>query len=124
MTAPVIQEPVGGAPADGVPAEGAYTLAFVMPARFTEATLPTPTDPAISIRRAPARVMAALRYSGRWTYDRYRSHEQALLSAVRAAGLEPVGAPLYARYDPPFMPWFLRRNEVLVEIADSADTPP
>jgi hypothetical protein len=31
--------------------------------------------------------------------------------------LKLTGEPVYARYDPPFMPWFLRRNEILVEIA-------
>lgn len=121
MTAPVIQEPAGSTAADSVPAEGTYTLAFVMPARFDADTLPAPTDPGITIVREPARLMAALRYSGRWTYDNYSRHERALLQAVRAAGLDPVGAPLYARYDPPFMPWFLRRNEVLVEIAEFAE---
>jgi hypothetical protein len=30
--------------------------------------------------------------------------------------LVKAGEPVWARYDPPFMPWFLRRNEVLIPI--------
>ena len=64
--------------------------------------------------------MAAARYSGRWTWENYRKHEQRLLEAVRAAGLTPLGAPVYARYNPPITPWPFRRNEVLVEVAEPA----
>ena len=32
------------------------------------------------------------------------------------AGLEEAGEPIWARYDPPFKPWFLRRNEILIGI--------
>ncbi len=65
--------------------------------------------------------MAARRYSGRWTLANYRENETTLLEAVRAAGLTPLAPPVYARYNPPFTPWFMRRNEVLVEVADRRD---
>lgn len=35
---------------------------------------------------------------------------------VGRSGLTTVGEPVWARYDPPWKPWFLRRNEVLLEI--------
>ncbi|MGE5154254.1 MAG: heme-binding protein, partial [Bdellovibrio bacteriovorus] len=68
--------------------------------------------------REPSRTLAARRYSGRWSWENYRDNEVVLLKAVRAAGLTPVGPTLYARYNAPFVPWFLRRNEVLVEVRD------
>jgi hypothetical protein len=40
-----------------------------------------------------------------------------LRTAMATAGLRAAGEPVWARYDPPFMPWFLRTNEILVEIA-------
>jgi hypothetical protein len=118
MTAPVSQRPAEAAVGEGVTPEGDYALSFVMPGRFTADTLPRPDDPAIEIREEPARLMAAARYSGRWTWENYRKHEQRLLEAVRAAGLTPLGAPVYARYNPPITPWPFRRNEVLVEVAE------
>jgi hypothetical protein len=118
MTAPVSQRPA--APASGETAEpsGDYVVTFMMPSRFTAETIPAPNDPAVQIREEPARRMAALRYSGRWTWSNYRKHEQRLLDAVRAAGLTPLGAPVYARYNAPFTPWPFRRNEVLVEVKE------
>ncbi len=121
MTAPVTQrpatEPAGLAPITPEP-RGDYRLSFVMPGRFTAETLPAPKDPGIQIRREPSRTLAARRYSGRWNWENYRDNEAVLLDAVRAAGLTPVGPTLYARYNAPFVPWFLRRNEVLVEVRD------
>ncbi len=61
--------------------------------------------------------MAARRFSGRWLEESVKAEETALLNAVRAGGHEPVGRVVLARYNDPFTPWFLRRNEVLVEIA-------
>lgn len=112
MTAPVAQEARGEA-AD------TYVLSFVMPSRYTLETLPEPLDPRVHLRAVPARLMAARRYRGRWTEANYRAHETALLKAVETAGLRPEpAAPVYARYNSPFSLPFLRRNEVLVEVAE------
>ncbi|MBM4144201.1 MAG: hypothetical protein FJ225_11510, partial [Lentisphaerae bacterium] len=35
---------------------------------------------------------------------------------MKANGLVAVGEPVWARYNPPFTPWFLRRNEILLPI--------
>jgi len=111
MTAPVAQEPRGEA-------AGRYVLSFVMPSGYTLQTLPEPVDPRVRLRALPARLMAARRYTGRWTEENYRDNETALLKALDAAGLSAVAAPVYARYNSPFSLPFLRRNEVLVEVAE------
>lgn len=117
MTAPVNQRPATSE-STASPDTGDYWLSFTMPRRFTSASLPAPTDPQIQVREEPARLMAARRYSGRWTLANYREQEAALLVAVRTAGLQANAPPVYARYDAPFVPWFLRRNEVLVQVRD------
>ncbi|MGY6215253.1 SOUL family heme-binding protein [Methylolobus aquaticus] len=106
-----------------VDAPGSYTFTFTMPSGYTLETLPRPTDSRVRLRRIDARVMAARTFSGTWSEARYREHETALLQAVRAAGLEPVGLPVFARYNSPFTLWFLRRNEVLVEVAPEGLVP-
>jgi hypothetical protein len=108
MTAPVVQSPTA--------ADGAYVFSFVMPAKYTLETLPEPLDERVRIREVPARLVAARRYSGSWSERRYRKNETALLDAVSDAGLEVIEAPTLARYNSPFTLWFLRRNEVLVEV--------
>ena len=107
MTAPVIQHKSD---------EGGYAVAFVLPAAMTEETAPEPTDPEVRIRTVPPSLAAVTRYSGRWSQDSYERHCADLLMAVEAEGLTVVGTPRFARFDPPFKPWFLRRNEVIVDV--------
>jgi hypothetical protein len=113
MTAPVAQRPKGGADAN------TYVLSFVMPSSYTLDTLPEPLNPRVRLREEPAKLMAVSSYSGRWTQANYRDHESQLLAAVEREGLTSVGAPVYARYNSPFSLWFLRRNEVMVEVEPS-----
>jgi hypothetical protein len=117
MTAPVTQQPATRTAGTATGADR-YVVSFVMPERFTLETLPEPIDPRIELRREPERLMAVRRYSGRWTRENYREEEQKLLAAVRERGYEPVGAPVYARYNSPFSLWFMRRNEVMVEVRE------
>ena len=112
MTAPVVQEQD--------PGSRRFVVGFVMPADIGAEELPEPSDPAVRIRRVPAETAAALRFSGRGTRGSYEKREAQLLADVEAAGLEVVGAPRYARYDPPWTPWFLRRNEVVVPVRRAA----
>jgi hypothetical protein len=107
MTAPVSQV------ADGA----AYRVAFTLPTQYTLKTAPKPLDPTIEIREVPARLIACWRYSGRWTDANYRENEQQLRAAIKARGLVARGDAILARYNPPFTPWFLRRNEVLIPVA-------
>jgi hypothetical protein len=39
-----------------------------------------------------------------------------LLARVAARGLVVAGSLQISRYDPPWTPWFLRRNEVMVPV--------
>ena len=108
MTSPVLSAAEG---------EGRYVYGFVMERKYTMDNLPRPTDERIAVREVPARHVAALRYSGRWTEKNYREHEQALLAALKRDGVETIGGPGLARHNPPIMPSFMRRNEILIEIA-------
>ncbi len=111
MTAPVAQEKVGDR----------YRITFVMPAKYSLANLPQPTDDRVRLREEPARIVAAIRYSGFWSRQRYDVHERRLRDWIHGRGLDPVGRPVWARYDPPFLPWFWRRNEILIELHPDTD---
>jgi hypothetical protein len=107
MTAPVNQEKEGGK----------WRITFLMPSQYTMATLPEPLDPRVKLTKVPGLLMAALSYSGTWGRVRYEEKENRLKELIRQRGLKMVGEPIFARYNPPFMPWFLRRNEVLTLVA-------
>jgi len=123
MTAPVGQtrsasEITSASPIAQEGSDGAFRITFVMPAEYTLDSLPAPVDERITLQVEDARTVAAIRYSGFWTRSRYEAHEQELRDWIAGRGLEPVGEPVWARYDPPFMPWFLRRNEILIEVRE------
>ena len=97
---------------------GRYVVSFVMPQGSTQESLPDPGDARVTIRAVPEELAAVARYSGRWTSTSYEQQTSRLLRAVRDAGLETTGPPRFARFDPPWTPWFRRRNEVVVPLRE------
>jgi len=99
------------------------TVAFKMPDCEPFDTLPAPNDRQITLRRIPARRIAALTYHGRYGREIPSQKRQELLTYVRAAGLLPIGDVTFAGYDAPWtLPW-LRRNEVQVELSTMPGLP-
>ncbi len=111
MTAPVTQEAAGDASS-----RDAWRFTFTMPSEYTLADLPTPEDDRVRVREEPGGWYASVRYSGTWSRKRYEARLASLRTWMDSEGLAPTGSPVWARYDPPFMPWFLRTNEVLIPI--------
>jgi hypothetical protein len=119
MAAPVIQSGQKiemAAPVIQAVSSGGFTIQFVMPAKWTLASLPQPDDDRVRIREAAPASFAVIRYSGFWTQARYETYLANLRRALLREHLVPDGDPIWARYDPPFMPWFLRRNEILIPL--------
>jgi effector-binding domain-containing protein len=108
MTAPVIQAPAGEK----------YTVSFVLPAGMDAASAPIPTGAGMRTRVVPAGRVAARRFSGGADESRFAANAARLVSEAARAGLPTVGGPYFARYDPPWKPGFLRRNEALVRLAE------
>jgi len=125
MTAPVSQEARSEkismtAPVNQMRVGEKYRITFLMPAEYTMETLPEPLDTRVKLKEAPGQLIAALRYSGTWSRDRYEEKRIRLQELMRQRDLEPAGEPIFARYNPPFMPWFLRRNEVLIPVENGS----
>lgn len=106
MTAPVFTE-VG---------EEALSTAFVMPARFDLDALPLPSDNRIEIRRMGGGLYGVIRFSGFWSEEKFLKMSSRLRLWIEANGYVLNSEALIARYNPPFTPPFLRRNEVLFRI--------
>lgn len=94
--------------------------AFVMQKKYSMATLPRPDDERIRLLERPTRTVAALRFSGRWSESNFATHERELLQRLQGLGIEPAGQTEIARYNSPFTPWFLRRNEIIVAVDERA----
>ena len=121
MTAPVTQAaaPVKlemTAPVTQAEAPGGFIVQFVLPKGITLATAPEPVDPRVQLREMPARRVAVIRYSGFWSQANFDEHLGKLETALRAAQLPWAGEPKLSRYNAPFTPWFLRRNEIWLSL--------
>ncbi len=110
MTAPVLQSHEGSN----------WRVAFVMPAASNLDSLPAPAAGEVTLREVPSALMAAITYSGNWSRSRYDDHEQKLRTAISQSAYGVCGEAIWARYDPPFMPTFFRRNEVLIPVCEKA----
>jgi hypothetical protein len=108
MTAPVTQTATEGK---------RWVIQFTMPSSFTSVDqLPVPNDATVTLRAIPTRTVAVLKYSGVWSEANYGKHLAILRDGVLKAGLATHGAAMWARYDPPWKPWFLRTNEIQLEV--------
>lgn len=106
MTAPVSQVASG---------HGRWIISFTMPSAYTMATLPEPLDPAVQLREVPGATYAALRFSGFNSATLVEEKTACLRSLAAKENVRLQDRVIYARYNPPWKPWFLRRNEILIE---------
>ena len=119
MTAPVAQAPAKiemTAPVTQAADNGGYVVQFTMPSKYTLETLPEPLDPQVKLKEVPGGRFAVIRYSGTWSERNYKEHLEKLERGVEAAGLRTTGSPIYSRYNAPFVPWFMRRNEIWLKL--------
>lgn len=106
MTVPVINEMT----------EDAMTTAFVMPKAYDLSTLPQPQSRRLTLHEKPSRTVAAVRFSGNVNARIIAAQAEKLQAWIAQLGYFPVGPIELARYNPPFIPGFLKRNEVWLEV--------
>jgi len=123
MTAPVVQSPAAGesiamtAPVVQTGAGGAWIVRFVMPHGLTLESLPRPNDPKVQLRAQSAARLAVVRFSGLAGQDDVAAQTLALQRFITERHLRPIGPPALAQYDPPWVLWFMRRNEMMIAVA-------
>lgn len=107
MTSPVIQES----------SNDLQIVSFVMPAGMTLDDLPLPTNSKVTLREMSEQLVAVSKFTGRWTESAYQRQLAQLREQLIQNGLTEISPPRYARFDPPWTPSFLRRNEIQIPIA-------
>jgi hypothetical protein len=75
-------------------------------------TAPQPLDPRVQVRQVSASQWAVIRYSGSWSQANDEEHLALLRATLDRAGVATQGEPVLSRYNAPFTPPFLRRNEI------------
>ena len=103
MTAPVLQQKT----------DSGFEVSFVMPHDLSSPPEPMGDLKLVGVTR---KLMAALQFSGSASDALFDKKAQQLQAAITKAGFKGVAEVMYARYNGPWTPPILRRNEVLVEV--------
>jgi hypothetical protein len=115
MTAPV------GMTASSEPTQAnSYWITFSMPATYSLDELPTPRDSRVEIIGESEKFVAVIKYKGNWSEKKYRFHETKLLELLEQSSAWARNSEVtWSRYNPPFIPGFMKTNEVSVEVIPS-----
>lgn len=114
MTVPVISSEKIAMTAPVISNERSFS--FVMPASFDMDTVPDPLDARARIEEVPERRLAVVRFRGYAGAKALKMRTSRLLEFTERHGLATGGEPFLMRYNPPFTPGFLRRNEIGIEV--------
>ncbi len=101
-----------------VSGKDSFVVAFVMPAEYTLQTLPVPNDPQVQLKEIPEHTMVVVRFSGYFPLNKIEDAKKRLGRWVQEQGFTPQGEYIVAGYNPPWVPGFLARNEVMVRVVD------
>jgi hypothetical protein len=110
MTAPVLQEPH---------AQMRHLVSFVLPEGMKPEDVPVPRNARVSVVPVAAHDAAVNPFGGNWNEERFLRRGERLREAVAAEGLQEMGKVYFARFDPPWKPGFLKRNEALVAVVQT-----
>ena len=115
MTTPVLMT----GPESGV-------MSFIVPKDVAQQGVPTPSNPDVTISTKPPARYAVYQFSGPSKPGPSEAAAKKLLAWVAAKNLPTSGSPspLYAYYNPPWTPGFMRRNEVLLRLEPLASEAP
>ena len=109
MTAPVLIDT----------AKDKQTMSFIMPKKAVETGVPKPVGESVTLGKLEASRFAVLRFGGWRTRENEKAAIDNLKAWLAAQKISGKGEPLFAYYDPPWTPAFMRRNEVLIHIDKS-----
>ena len=125
MTAPVIQagvpDPVEPTtPSASRSAADSHVVQFVLPKGVSPESAPVPIDQRVRVRDVASVEVAVIVYSGSWSKRNYEEHLARLKAVLGEKGIPWTGEAIYARYNPPLTPWFMRRNEIWLTLGSTA----
>ena len=101
MTAPVITD---------------EKMVFILPGGITSENAPEPNGQAIDFTEVPPRKLATLKFGWTTPEGRVERKTAELLALLERNGIRTQGRPFLMRYNDPWTPPFMRRNEVAIEV--------
>lgn len=103
-------------------ADGSQQMSFVLPGSLDASSAPAPISPRVILSDVPTKRVAAVEFPGFATDGEVSRVLSALQQELRLAGLAPVEDGVYTllQYNPPYTLPFLRKNEIIIDLATEA----
>ena len=108
MTAPVFQSQLG---------DNQWSMSFVIPKKWEWKKIPQPKNKNILLRKLESQEMAVISFKGRGRDKNFSKHQKILENYLKEKNKNyNEEKAIYAFYNPPWTPWFMKRHEVLFVI--------
>ena len=114
MTSPVAQTQV---PKTSNNEDDKWAIRFFLPRKIIDQGAPLPEEDGVNLVNLKAQRYASVSFKGTQNDKKVAKYSAQLREFIVQNGYQVSGQPIYAFYDPPFVPWFLRDNEILLPIA-------
>lgn len=114
MTSPVAQTQV---PKTSNNEDDKWAIRFFLPRKIIDEGAPLPEEDGVNLVNLKAQRYASVSFKGTQNDKKVAKYSAQLREFIVQNGYQVSGQPIYAFYDPPFVPWFLRDNEILLPIA-------
>jgi len=120
MTAPVSSEKISSSEKIAMTApvllteknKGVYETSFTMPSKYSMTTLPKPNNQSIKISHIPKHKLVVIVFSGYTSNSKINKKSSQLRKWAQDNNIQLQGEPMILRYNPPWTPGFLRKNEI------------
>jgi len=93
-----------------------WIVRFFIPKNMAEENIPLPSEKGVTVSKLKAQRFASVSFRGSQSDKKIEENKAKLKAFITQNGYEVSGRPIYAFYDPPFIPWFLRDNEILLPV--------
>jgi hypothetical protein len=107
MTIPVMQKSSGN---------NKWNVSFVVPKKFDIKNAPQPDNANIQIKNNSDLKVIAITFSGLFSDGNIQENETKLRNYIKEKGIKIEEPAIYAGYNAPWTPWFLKRNEVMFKL--------
>lgn len=98
-----------------------YVVSFTMPSKYSMENLPKPNNNAVIIKFTPSHEEAVVRFSGYTKEGNIEELATKLKEWASENQIKLTSNPTVSRYDPPWKPGFMRRNEISLKSINSAN---
>lgn len=92
------------------------TMEFVIPKDVAAAGIPLPNNNLVSIKHYPSQLFAVISFRGKATKEKLPTLTNELEAWIASQSYQTTGPVRLAQYDGPYMPTFMRTNEVLIPV--------